>query len=157
MWIPLAEAGGNLGGNTSGTTGSDHTTPKEVGLLPLKCTTVAPSATFTMSSACTGAILTLPTSGSAASKNNSKSYVTKKGKDYSRANPNGDPPGPDSCNERCDFWRLVTGTCCGYGGSISNPVEIPPGVVIPYDIPIPTGFVPSFDILIPRPGTVSRF
>ncbi|KAG9760638.1 pectin lyase-like protein, partial [Aureobasidium melanogenum] len=134
VWIPLAEAGGNLGGSTSGNTGSDHSTPKQVGIVSLRCTTLAPSATFTLSPACTGDILALPTSGSAAAKNNN-------------------PPGPDSCNERCDFWRLITGTCCGYGGSISNPIEIPSGVVVPYDIPIPTGYVPSFNLSIPRPGT----
>jgi hypothetical protein len=64
------------------------------------------------------------------------------------------PPGaPPVCNEVCDFERLLTGTCCGDGGYLGNPIEIPPGVTIPYDIILTSGYVPNVPITIGAPGS----
>ncbi|KAE8315357.1 glycosyl hydrolase family 71-domain-containing protein [Aspergillus transmontanensis] len=113
---------------------SDGATPGTVGIKPLPCTSLAPSATFTLSAACTDGILNLPTSGPEASVNNI---------------PAGSPA---VCNEVCDFFRLLTGTCCGQGGNTTNTVEIVPSLVIPLDIPLPSGFVPNVPIIVPVPG-----
>ncbi|RJE26608.1 hypothetical protein PHISCL_01022 [Aspergillus sclerotialis] len=105
-YLAFALTGAEIGGldNVKG----DSHTPANVSIVSLPCTSVAASSTFTMSAACTAGILQLPTSGPNASMHN-------------------DPPGtPKTCHEVCDFWRLITGTCCGSDGSISNPVEIPP-------------------------------
>ncbi|CAI7659594.1 unnamed protein product [Penicillium palitans] len=106
-----------------------------MGIKSLPCVSdLSPSATFTLSAACTDGILNLPTSGPDASTNNF-------------------PAGsPGVCNEVCDFFRLLTGTCCGQGGNTSTPIEIPDNVVIPLDIPLPAGYKPNMPIIIPIPG-----
>lgn len=115
--------------------GGDGATPGKVGIKSLPCVSdLSPSATFTLSAACTDGILNLPTSGPDASANNF---------------PAGSPA---VCNEVCDFFRLLTGTCCGQGGNTSNPIEIPGNVVIPLDIPLPAGYKPNMPIIIPIPG-----
>lgn len=132
VYIAFGLEGADIGGYDDSK--GDSTTPATVYIVPLPCTTVAKGSTFTMSAECTSGILALPTSGPDASINN-------------------DPSGtPDTCEEICDFWRLLSGTCCGYGGSLGNPVEIPPNVTIPYDIPLPTDYIPTWNITIPIPG-----
>lgn len=49
--------------------------------------------------------------------------------------------------------RLLSATCCGQNGNLTNPIVIPPGVPIPYDIPLPAGYTPNINITIPIPGT----
>lgn len=126
---------GLQGKNIGGRTGNHHDSPENVPIVGLAgCTTITnPSATFTLASSCIPAITQLPSSGPEAAKNNK-------------------PPGPNDCHEICDLFRLLTGTCCGKGGSMSNPLYIPPGVPIPYDLPLPVGYVPSLNITIPVPG-----
>ena len=134
VYLAFALQGGDIGGRGANSTGSDHDTPDNVSILPLPgCTTVAPSATFTLAQSCISAITSLPSTGPDASQQN-------------------DPPGPDTCHEICDTWRLLTGTCCGKGGSVGNPVYIPPSVTIPYDIILPPGYTPPANITIPIPG-----
>ncbi|KAF9696769.1 hypothetical protein EKO04_005748 [Ascochyta lentis] len=50
-------------------------------------------------------------------------------------------PGAGKC-EQCSFFRLITSTCCGTGGSVGNPVLIPANVATPMDIPLPADFTP---------------
>lgn len=130
IYFAWALQGKDIGGRG----GNDHKTPDNVNILPLPgCTTVAPSATFTLAASCIPAITSRPSSGPGAAQQNS-------------------PPGPNVCHEVCDIWRLLTGTCCGKGGSMSNPIYIPPNVTVPYDIPLPPGYKPSINITIPVAG-----
>lgn len=130
IYFAFALQGKDIGGRS----GNDHDTPDNVSILPLPgCTTVAAKDTFTMAASCIPAITSRPSSGPDAAQQNK-------------------PPGPEECHEICDIWRLLTGTCCGKGGSMSNPIYIPPDVPVPYDIPLPPGYVPSLNITIPAPG-----
>ncbi|KAL2822638.1 pectate lyase superfamily protein-domain-containing protein [Aspergillus granulosus] len=123
-WLALAEGGGDLGGDAAGN--SRHVTPDNVSIVPLPCTTVAPSATFTMSAECTSGILALPTAGTQNS-----------------------PPGPSECEEECDIFRLLSQTCCGSDGTLANPILIPPLLPLPLPIPLPIGFIPNVPFSIP--------
>ncbi|KAH7091907.1 hypothetical protein FB567DRAFT_557562 [Paraphoma chrysanthemicola] len=51
-------------------------------------------------------------------------------------------PGDDQC-QQCSFFRLITSTCCGTGGTVGNPITIQPNVPTPMDIPLPAGFTPN--------------
>jgi hypothetical protein len=134
VYLAFARDGGDVGGRGVNSTASDHDTPENVSILPLPgCTTVSKSATFTLASSCIPAITSLPSTGPDAAQQNK-------------------PSGPDTCHEICDIWRLLTGTCCGRGGSVGNPVYIPPSVTLPYDIILPSGYTPPADITIPLPG-----
>lgn len=55
---------------------------------------------------------------------------------------NGPGPGGDICPQCC-FFRRLTSTCCGTGGSIGNPIEIAAGIQTPMDISLPAGFTPN--------------
>jgi hypothetical protein len=104
-----------------------HDTPEAAAIAPLAgCTTLPPTATFTLTPACSSAAANLPNSGA-----------------------NNSPPGPDPCPEDCDLFRLLTKTCCGAGGGFSNPIVIPAGVGLPLPIRIPIGFVPNTPIGVP--------
>lgn len=117
VYLAFAQQGGDIDGDKNNK--NDSNTPDDVGIVALPCTTVAAKSTFIMSTECTDGILGLPTSGPKASQNN-------------------DPAGtPEECHEMCDFFRLLTGTCCGSGGSIGNPIVIPENVTIPYVISSP--------------------
>ena len=118
-WIPLAFTGANIGGFTPV---EDHPTPN--GLVPVDglsgaCGDIQCGQTLTLSAECASAIAALPTSGA-----------------------NNNPPGPENCQETCDIFRLVTGTCCGDGGSTCFGIEIPPGQPVPAPFPITSGFNP---------------
>lgn len=82
VYIPLALTGANIGGLS----GNVHQTPDNVTIVSLPCTTVAPSATFTLSAACTSGIWALPSSGPSGTYQNN-------------------PPGPVDCHEVCDIFR----------------------------------------------------
>jgi hypothetical protein len=123
-WLALAEAGGDLGGESTGN--NRHITPDNVSIVPLPCTTVPPSQTFTMSAECTSGILALPTAGTQNS-----------------------PPGPSQCDEECDIFRLLSQTCCGSNGTLANPILIPPLLPVPLPIPLPIGFIPNVAFSVP--------
>lgn len=55
---------------------------------------------------------------------------------------NGVGPGGDICPQ-CYFFRRLTSTCCGTGGSIGNPIVIAARVQTPMDIKLPAGFTPN--------------
>ncbi|CEJ92799.1 hypothetical protein VHEMI08429 [[Torrubiella] hemipterigena] len=97
-----------------------HISPEMATVIPMAHTTVAPKATFTVSEAAVMDIVQLHFDG----------------------NQNNAPgPGDDVC-PACSFFRLITSTCCGIGGSIGNPVVFPADVAVPLDIPLPAGFTP---------------
>lgn len=100
-----------------------HISPDDATVIPLPHTTVAPHATLTITNPIGSDVAALPKNG----------------------NQNDAPgPGANVCQE-CSFFRLITSTCCGTGGSIGNPIEIPANVPTPIDIPLPAGFVPNQD------------
>ncbi|KAL6692380.1 hypothetical protein J3F84DRAFT_383846 [Trichoderma pleuroticola] len=82
-------------------------------MASLTCTTMAPSAIFTLTAACASEITGQP----------------------HRTN-NNSPSGPENCTETCDLLREITGTCCGTGGTITNPVAIIPNVKIHLPVPL---------------------
>jgi hypothetical protein len=123
-WLSISVTGGNLGGMAGGN--GRHTTPSNVTIVPLPCTTVPPSQTFTMSAACTSGIAALPTAGTQNT-----------------------PPGPSNCTEDCDFFRELTQTCCGNGGSLGTPILWPPGVAAPFAVPFPVGYIPNIPFVVP--------
>lgn len=95
--------------------------PESATIIPMAHTTVPAGQTFTI--------------GSRAAT------------DISRLNNDGDQntprgPGADKCAQ-CSFFRLLTSTCCGTGGSTGNPIIISAGVSTPMDIPLPAGFKPG--------------
>jgi len=109
-WLPLALSGGNM---SAGNPSDDNDigglpfgiTPENVTILPLPCTTVAAGGTFTLLPECASGINSLPSIGPDAGSQNV-------------------PGSPADCMETCDFFRLITGTCCGQGGSLANPIII---------------------------------
>ncbi|KAK3307184.1 pectate lyase superfamily protein-domain-containing protein [Chaetomium strumarium] len=110
---------------------SDHPTPDKVLPVPdlaSACGNVQAGQTMTLSAACASAIrAALPTSGA-----------------------NNQPPGPSNCQETCNLYRRVTGTCCGAGGSAGFGIEIPPGQELPAPLPIPAGFRPGLSATLVR-------
>ncbi|KAF2661571.1 glycoside hydrolase family 18 protein [Lophiostoma macrostomum CBS 122681] len=97
-----------------------YISPESATVIPMAHTTVPAGETFTIDPGASTDIPRLPFGG-----------------DQNR--PRG--PGADRC-EQCSFFRLITSTCCGTGGSIGNPILIPAGIPTPMDIPLPPGFVP---------------
>lgn len=100
---------------------NEFISPESATVIPMAHTTVAPGATFTLDQGAATDVVKLPKGGE-------------------QNTPNG--PGPENCGS-CGFFRLITSTCCGVGGSVGNPIEIPAGVPVPLDIPLPSGFVPN--------------
>ncbi|KAF6823885.1 carbohydrate-binding module family 18 protein [Colletotrichum musicola] len=100
---------------------NEYASPESATIIPMAHTTVAPGATFTLGQGAATDVVKLPKGGD-------------------QNTPSG--PGPDNCGSR-GFFRLITSTCCGVGGSVGNPIEIPAGVPVPMDIPLPGGFVPN--------------
>lgn len=99
----------------------DHISPDSATIIPLPHTSVPAKSTLTLSKPVATDIPPLPYDGNQNS-------------------PKG--PGRGQCTV-CSFFRLITSTCCGTGGSIGNPIEIPSGVATPRDIELPAGFVPN--------------
>jgi chitinase len=99
---------------------NDYKSPESATIIPMAHTTVPVGQTFTLGSGAATDIPRLPNGGTQNS-------------------PQG--PGPSKC-EQCSFFRLITSTCCGTGGSVGNPVLIPARVPTPMDIPLPSGFIP---------------
>lgn len=117
----------DLEGGSLSTTNGSGVSPDNVGIIPIPgCTTLAPSATFTLTPLCATAIAALPPSGS-----------------------HNNPPGPDFCTEACDLLQLITATCCGAGGTIGNPIVVQPNVPLPASLPLQQGFVPAVPMVIP--------
>jgi chitinase len=107
-----------------------YKSPESATVIPMAHTTVPPKATFTVDAGAGSDILKLPNGG----------------------NQN-QPQGPAKCS-KCSFFRLITSTCCGNGGSVGNPIMIPAGVPFPIDVPLPPGFVPNQDV---RAASGERF
>ena len=99
---------------------NNYKSPQSATIIPMAHTTVPRGQTFTLGSGAATDIPRLPNGGN-------------------QNTPQG--PGADKC-EQCSFFRLITSTCCGTGGSVGNPVLIPAGVPTPMDIPLPAGFTP---------------
>ncbi len=119
-WLTLSVSGSDIGGYASV---SDHPTPDD--LLPVPgladaCGNIQCGQTMTLSAACASAIQSLPTSGA-----------------------NNNPPGPSNCQETCNLYRLITGTCCGSGGSACFGIAVPGGQKLPAPLPITSGFNPG--------------
>jgi hypothetical protein len=123
-WLPLSLTGADIGGFNGSVD-----KPSPLNLLPVPgldaCGSISCGQTVTLSSACASQIAALPTSGA-----------------------NNNPP-VNNCLESCDIFRLMTGTCCGTGGSVCFGIQIPPDGFIPAPFPITQGFVPSATITIP--------
>ncbi|KAF3912036.1 hypothetical protein ABW21_db0200764 [Orbilia brochopaga] len=111
--------GGGLGGGLSDA--SLHDSPPSATIIPIAGTKIAPGQTLTLTPALASEIANLP--------------------EYTFQNK---PPGPAGCQGDCDFWRRITATCCGIGGTVVNPVVIPAGIDLPADIPLPKGFISTF-------------
>ncbi|KAF1942660.1 hypothetical protein EJ02DRAFT_345196 [Clathrospora elynae] len=99
---------------------NNFTSPESATVIPMTHTTVPRGQTFTLDPGVATDLPRLPNGGN-------------------QNTPQG--PGADKC-EQCSFFRLITSTCCGTGGSVGNPILIPAGVRTPMDIPLPPGFVP---------------
>jgi len=140
----MAWLGGALNGGSQDS--GLHKSPVSATIISLPCTSVPPHSTFTLNNACATNIAGLGDSGSgnadAATTSGSGAQPTAfaYGVDPTFQNI---PPGPNGCTGSCDFYRLITGTCCGYGGSVGNPIFISPGVQLPVDIPLPAGYTPT--------------
>jgi chitinase len=106
------ETGAGLGN------GNDYKSPESATIIPMVHTTVPARQTFTLNQGAATDVPRLPNAGDQNS-----------------------PQGPPNC-QQCSFFRLVTSTCCGNGGSVGNPILIPAGVATPMDIPLPAGFTP---------------
>ncbi|OAK98905.1 hypothetical protein IQ06DRAFT_356896 [Phaeosphaeriaceae sp. SRC1lsM3a] len=111
------ETGGGIGLDTP----NNFRSPESATIIPMSHTTVPAGQTFTLGSGASTDIPRLPNGGSQNS-------------------PQG--PGADKCSQ-CSFFRRITSTCCGTGGSVANPILIPAGVPTPMDIPLPAGFTPN--------------
>ena len=99
---------------------NDYKSPESATIIPMAHTTVPSGGTFTLNSGAATDVPRLPNSGNQNS-----------------------PQGPGAANcQQCSFFRLITSTCCGTGGSVGNSVLIPAGVATPMDIPLPAGFTP---------------
>ncbi|OSS48704.1 hypothetical protein B5807_07143 [Epicoccum nigrum] len=109
-----------------------YKSPQSATVIPMPHTTVPAGQTFTLGSGAATDIPRLPNGGA-------------------QNVPSG--PGSDKCSQ-CSFFRLITSTCCGTGGSVSNPIMIPAGVPTPMDIPLPAGFIPSQSFRDPSGSTV---
>ncbi|KAK6343478.1 hypothetical protein TWF730_011067 [Orbilia blumenaviensis] len=110
-WLQLALKGSSVYGDSE--LGSSSS-PENATIVSLTCTSLAPCATFTLTPSCIKEIENLPASGS-----------------------RNQPPVPASeCHEDCNIWRRLTGTCCGVGGSMCNPVVVPSGVDLPFTVPL---------------------
>ncbi|KAL0934896.1 LysM domain-containing protein [Colletotrichum truncatum] len=98
-----------------------HISPERATVIPLPHTTVPACSTFTLGR---GAATDIP-------------RLRREGAQ------NSDPgPGHDRC-PACSFFRLVSSTCCGSGGSLCNPITIPANTPTPVDIELPAGFEPN--------------
>jgi hypothetical protein len=124
-----------------------HVSPASATVIPFPATSVAPSATFTAGGPVTTDI------------DNQQNHGQQN-------RPSG--PGPNQCPvsilkqepsifililtnpislQLCDFARLITSTCCGYGGGVGNPIEISPGYALPRNLILPRGFVPNQQVI----------
>lgn len=90
--------GALIGGQSPDST--QHQSPSTGSIVPVFCTSLAPTATFTLTPACASEI-----AGSAPDTANNVH------------------PGPSTCDHNCDLLRQLSGTCCRSGGSLSNPVR----------------------------------
>jgi chitinase len=102
------------------------TSPESATVIPMAHTTVATKATFTVTNPIATDINQLPPG--------TKQNV-------------GQCPSQNCLS--CSFFRLITSTCCGFGGSTGNPIVIPANVPVPMDIPLPAGFVPNQPFVSP--------
>ncbi|KAK6507623.1 hypothetical protein TWF481_006049 [Arthrobotrys musiformis] len=110
-WLELALKGRSVYGDSE--LGSSSS-PENATIVSLTCTSLAPCATFTLTPSCIKEVANLPPSGT-----------------------QNQPPVPASeCREDCNIWRRLTGTCCGVGGSMCNPVVVPSGVELPFTLPL---------------------
>lgn len=98
--------------------GNGYVSPESATIIPMGHTTVPAGQTFTVGNGAATDIPRLPNGGNQNT-----------------------PQGPSNC-QQCSFFRLITSTCCGKGGSVGNPVLIPAGVATPMNIPLPPGFIP---------------
>lgn len=101
-----------------------YLSPPSATVLPFPATTVAPTETFTIEGPVVSQIQSLSNKGN---------QNTPKG------------PGADVC-ESCDLARLITSTCCGIRGGLSNPIEISPNTPLLRGLILPTGFRPNQQI-----------
>ncbi|KAL2784674.1 hypothetical protein BJX66DRAFT_348146 [Aspergillus keveii] len=109
----------------AGTGGSlDYRSPISATVIPFPATTVGATQTFTIGG---------PVAANVEAQPNAGEQNSPKG------------PGADRC-EMCDLARLITSTCCGIGGSVSNPIEISPNVPLARGLILPGGFRVNQDV-----------
>lgn len=125
IWsIDFGSSGSGSGGTNPGDiVGANATflSPDRATIIPLSATTVPAGQTLTLSSAVASQASTLPFDGNQNS-------------------PKG--PGTARCGV-CDLQRLLTSTCCGWGGTVGNPIVIPANIPLPAPLILPTGFTPN--------------
>lgn len=100
-----------------------YKSPENATIIPMAHTTVPPGSTYTLDTTAATDVVGLPNDGN---------QNTPKG------------PGAEKCGS-CGFFRLISSTCCGVGGSLGNPIVIPANTPVPMDIILPAGFVPNQD------------
>ncbi|KAF3295525.1 hypothetical protein TWF132_001568 [Orbilia oligospora] len=111
VWLQLASKGSSVYDEPE--LGSSNS-PENATIVSLTCTSLAPCATFTLTPSCIKEVANLPASGA-----------------------QNQPPVPATeCREDCNIWRRLTGTCCGVGGSMCNPVVVPSGAELPFTVPL---------------------
>ncbi|KAG7117994.1 Glucan 1 like protein [Verticillium longisporum] len=121
--VVMAWLGSATGGSSS--KGVIYRSPVSATVIPLSATTVPKGATLTIDRPVASNVVSLP-------------------KDGNQNQPKG--PGASKCNT-CDLARAISSTCCGTGGSLGNPINVPAGVPIPRPFLLPPGFVPNQPIV----------
>ncbi|EEY19831.1 glucan 1,3-beta-glucosidase [Verticillium alfalfae VaMs.102] len=121
--VVMAWLGSATGGSAS--KGVIYRSPISATVIPLSATTVPKGATLTIDRPVASNVVSLP-------------------KDGNQNQPKG--PGASKCNT-CDLARAISSTCCGTGGSLGNPINVPAGVPIPRPFLLPPGFVPNQPIV----------
>ncbi|KAF3115658.1 hypothetical protein TWF706_005772 [Orbilia oligospora] len=106
-WIQLASKGSSVYGEPEL---DSSNSPENATIVSLTCKSLAPCATFTLTPSCIKEVAKLPASGA----------------------QNQSPVPATECREDCNIWRRLTGTCCGVGGSMCNPVVVPSGAELPF-------------------------
>ncbi|KAF3091315.1 hypothetical protein TWF102_008863 [Orbilia oligospora] len=110
-WIQLASKGSSVYGEPEL---DSSNSPENATIVSLTCKSLAPCATFTLTPSCIKEVAKLPASGA----------------------QNQSPVPATECREDCNIWRRLTGTCCGVGGSMCNPVVVPSGAELPFTVPL---------------------
>ncbi|KAM0279315.1 hypothetical protein ACHAQH_004662 [Verticillium albo-atrum] len=117
--VVMAWLGSASGGSQS--KGVVYRSPVSATVIPLSAKTVPKGTTLTIDRPVASNVVALPNDGN-------------------QNQPKG--PGASKCN-KCDLARAMSSTCCGSGGSLGNPINVP----IPRPFLLHPGFVPNQPIV----------